>query len=301
MGSQQLELSVIIPSFKTEALVLQKSLRALVEAKGDRSGVELILVESTPEFQDDSLEEFKRAGVRILRPDQRLLAGAARNLGAKEARSQALGFVDADCMVDQDWIERALDLSRRFDLVTGFIDCEAGYAGWPLALHLWEFNEFIGAQLGFARFPVSCNMLIRKDLLNSLGGFPSDWGSSQDLGLFRNQDFTDSRFIPDLKVTHQLHLESPQEIAEKVSRMGFWRGYCDRDLTKRLRITKGLYRVLFPIWGLCCFGIVLWRMFRTRSPFRAKAFKVIRPLFILCWQWGIAFNGGFRDRGKGRA
>ena len=66
---------------------------------------ELIVVDDGS--SDGSPERARAAGARVLESGGRRGPGAARNLGAGEARGDYLFFLDADCEVHTDTLARA--------------------------------------------------------------------------------------------------------------------------------------------------------------------------------------------------
>lgn len=71
---------------------------------------ELIVVDDGS--TDDSAERARALGARVLQTTGRRGPGAARNLGARAARGRYLLFLDADCEVHPDTLERAAAVLR---------------------------------------------------------------------------------------------------------------------------------------------------------------------------------------------
>lgn len=85
---------------------------------------------------DDATADIVRRSfpeVRLLRSDQRLSPGAARNAGIASARGDVVAFLAADCVPEPDWLRRRLAAHRAgHRLVAGYVDSEArpGLVGW---------------------------------------------------------------------------------------------------------------------------------------------------------------------------
>lgn len=104
-----MRVSVIVASYRPPG-TLCRCLRSLRSQRTDLEH-EVIVVESSA---DGTAEAVRRdfPGVRLIAPAERLHPGGARNRGAEAARGEILAFVDADCRVEPDWLER-LDAAHR--------------------------------------------------------------------------------------------------------------------------------------------------------------------------------------------
>ncbi len=65
---------------------------------------------------DNTREIAKKYGARVLRDDSMNVSGL-RNLGAKQASGNVLAFVDADCIVSEDWLTHAAQYVEEKDIV----------------------------------------------------------------------------------------------------------------------------------------------------------------------------------------
>lgn len=97
-------LSVVVP-VRNGGEVLERCLSALAASRLDRERWELLVVDDGS--TDDSAERAHRYTPDVLRvADGPRGPGAARNLGAREARGRILVFVDADVCVHADALTR---------------------------------------------------------------------------------------------------------------------------------------------------------------------------------------------------
>src|SRR5918996_3411722 len=98
-----MKLSVVIPTWNRAHLVCEAIDSALNQRPGD---VEIIVVDDAS--NDDTTEVLTRIygdRIRLLRLNQRLGAGAARNAGVALARAEFVGFLDSDDV----WLPGKLD------------------------------------------------------------------------------------------------------------------------------------------------------------------------------------------------
>lgn len=100
-------LSVIIPAYN-EAISIGRCLQSLRNQNCSQKNYEVIVVDN--ESTDATPEIAKNYNVKLL-ARQAGNVGRMRNLGAQHAQGTVLAFIDADCVVDPDWISRAIQLS----------------------------------------------------------------------------------------------------------------------------------------------------------------------------------------------
>lgn len=96
------QVSVIIPAFNEEK-VIGDCLQSLLDQSYENQ--EIIIVDDGS--TDRTPEVVKKFAVKILQQNH-MGAGAARNLGAKEAKGEILVFVDADMVFDEQFIAKLI-------------------------------------------------------------------------------------------------------------------------------------------------------------------------------------------------
>ena len=96
-----MKISVIIPTYNEEK-VIGKCLESL--SKQTYKDLEVIVVDDGS--TDETLSKIK--GIKVLKEEHKG-PGAARNLGAKEAKGEILVFVDADMTFEPDFIEKLVE------------------------------------------------------------------------------------------------------------------------------------------------------------------------------------------------
>lgn len=122
-------------------------------------------------------------GVTVLHSPRRLYAGAARNRGLEIATTDWVAFVDEDVIVDDGWHAALIEVITRDDA-----DCIVGSIGYAESggywgMSLW-FAEFSSVHPYRAPRPIpsgaSANLAVRRELLNSIGGFCEDLATGED-------------------------------------------------------------------------------------------------------------------------
>jgi GT2 family glycosyltransferase len=114
MNDRVMDTAIVIPTYERVAVLLE-TLRALAKVSYPSGQWEAVVVDdgSRPETLATIDAWIKEAGapVRLLRQAHRGPA-AARNLGAREAAGSVLIFLDNDCLVPPEFIERHLHVLR---------------------------------------------------------------------------------------------------------------------------------------------------------------------------------------------
>ncbi len=170
---------------------------------------------------DGTADRADGPGVRVLRQPRRGGSYAARNRALGEARGQVLAFTDADCTPTATWLTEGLAaLERGADLVAGHI--EVPLPSRPTIAALVDRVRFLDqeryATTGFA---ATANLLVRRALVEELGGFNGRLRSGGDLefGLRARAAGASVVYAPEAVVLHDSRDTLP-ELARKAFRIG---------------------------------------------------------------------------------
>lgn len=190
------KLSIIIPCYNEEKTI-RSCLESILNQSTARENYEIIVVDNGSKDNSFSIASETSDKV-ILAPNKKV--GAVRNLGALESTSSWIAFVDADCSIDHDWIERALRLIK--------VRPEATFGGGiilPESTNWIERNWLLQSELGnvLPRELIGCSIVIeRNKFLNNR--FNEDLSSGEDSELSqRLRKNSESVYITrELNVTH---------------------------------------------------------------------------------------------------
>lgn len=195
-------ISVVIPSYNSTAHILN-CLDSIYQQKTDLP-YEVIVVDSSEEDIGPFIHA-KYPGVLVEHTGRRVYPGTARNRGVELSEGNVIAFVDSDCIVDEDWLERIYQVHHDSGAVVGG-PIRNGYPLHPVATaeYLMEFGEFLPERKrGKVDFLPSCNFSIDRKVFERVGGFP-DYITSEDV-LFsyaltnHNQTIL---FEPTIAITH---------------------------------------------------------------------------------------------------
>jgi glycosyltransferase involved in cell wall biosynthesis len=136
---------------------------------------EIVVVDSSEDDTAALLYE-RYPQVKVIRSEQRLYPGEARNIGVKSASGSIIAFIDADCIACDKWLET---IRQKHEL--GYVAIGGAIVngnpqstlGW--AEYLLEFTEFLpSSPLREVRTIPTCNISYKKtDVFERYGLFPS--------------------------------------------------------------------------------------------------------------------------------
>ena len=286
------DISFVVPSYRSH-LTIAATLRS-IQAQGSELRHEVIVVDSSPEPLPADLAELC-SNLRLLRQSQRLSAAAARNLGAARARGEWLAFVDADAMLERDWLGTLLSEIRvRPGAVVGGRVANAdpqGDAG--CVLHWLEFSEFLPGLRGGPRdFLSTSNLLLRRESFLATQGFDERLKMSEDSAFCRGYPGV-VIFCSETGVLHQ-HRQEWAAVLTHLNQLGYWGGVYRRLYRVAgsfLGRWPGLSRLL-PLWRL---PRIVWRVCSHRPAEALRCLRLLPSLGRGLRAWSRGFERGLRD------
>lgn len=149
----------------------------------------------------------------------------ARNRGAKLARGECFAFTDSDCIPDHQWLMKAKRCfeEQKCDLIGGRIDLFKEEQGSEWAYIYEKYTAFSQSKNMMNGHIVTANLIVKKDVFDSLDGFDhslksgGDWNFSKramDAG-FKLQ------YADDVVVKHPAR-KSIKAIIKKQKRFAAW-------------------------------------------------------------------------------
>ncbi len=176
--------SVIIPTYNEEKLI-RKCLLSL--RNQSLKPLEIIVVDGS---STDSTVSIVREIADIVLIEKRRRVGYARNLGASRARGELLAFIDADTIVEKNYIEKVthyFNEKRQVQAAGGYLlplDNDVDYRlFWVYSNLVKLFSWF---NLGWFS---GTNVVYRKNFFKKIGGFPPNLVLSEDIILSLTASF----------------------------------------------------------------------------------------------------------------
>ncbi|NOT55538.1 MAG: glycosyltransferase [Deltaproteobacteria bacterium] len=209
--------SVIIPAHNEEKM-LGALLASLAVLQFPRERLQIIVVDH--ESSDATADVARQGGAQVVTKKGGTIS-SVRNCGAAVASGQVLAFVDADCTVAEDWINKALP---------HLSDSTVGLVGSPYLMpahpQTWvrkvlQKQADVRPRLSAAKWLPAGNMFIRRDVYWESSGFDESLTTCEDVDLcFRiSQRY---RVIADADI-RCWHYGEPKNLRE-VFRKELWRG-----------------------------------------------------------------------------
>lgn len=176
--------SVAVPVYEQPDL-LREALESV--ASQTLTNVEVVVVDDASEINlEPVLDEFEIRTV-FVRHETNRGAAAARNTGINAANGEFIAFLDADDLWNRSKLERQLGVfecaSNSLGLVyTGFVQYETDGREW---VHYPEARgEIYEAELERDRIHPTSTVMVRRDILQDVGGFDASLPSRQDYDLW---------------------------------------------------------------------------------------------------------------------
>jgi mycofactocin glycosyltransferase len=163
-------ISVVIPCYR-HAEDLARCLNGLAGQESEARW-EVIVVNSAAD--PAVAAAATRGGARLVESQTRLLPGQARNFGAAHALGELLAFIDADCVPEAGWLaaaRAAVEAGAR--LASGPVLHAKPLHPIAVSDNLLQFADFPPNRPdGPARYFAGCNLAIRREDFEAVGGFP---------------------------------------------------------------------------------------------------------------------------------
>ncbi|SNB55494.1 Glycosyltransferase, GT2 family [Marinobacter sp. es.042] len=249
-------LSIIIPVFN-EQRYIGSCLDSIFQNDIERHFYEVIVVDNGS--VDDTVAIVNRYEVSLW-VDEASNVGGVRNYGAKKAVGENLVFLDADCVIDEGWISRAVGrISKSKNNVYGGQYLLRENPSW--LEKNWVLND--NSETVEQTTLVGGCIVIPKEIFDDAGGFDERLVSGEDSELtnrLRRQGYV-VEIDPALSV---IHLGYPATVVEFLRRQiwhsldyirNFPKSLFDKVFLVTLVFIVGFFFIFFAIfWGPYCFG-----------------------------------------------
>jgi glycosyltransferase involved in cell wall biosynthesis len=242
--------SFVIPA-RNEEKIIGTCLDAIGKLACERRLWECILVDNGSADATEEIASARGARVFVV-PDGTI--SRLRNLGAKKAKGDFLAFIDADCVIDKDWLRNALP--RFQDPAVGCVgshpdipeECSWVQKAWNVQTRRKRCVEEVD-------WLPSMNMLVRKDAFVDSGGFDESLITCEDVDFCYRLKKRKYKIISDCSV-RAIHFGEARTVLE-FFRKERWRGQSNL----RGLLLHGIYLRELPSLALPVFYLILMAFF----------------------------------------
>ncbi len=171
--------SIVVPTLNEEKFIGQ-CLQALQNQTVARERYEVIVSDSSS--TDATVQIAKKYADKIV-ICKRHSAGFGRNFGARHANSELLGFVDADTIVEKNWVAALREGLDKGIACTGPVDAlEKDSLRLRLFFRWWGLQSRLSVMASYPIFP-GFNFGVRKKEFDRVAGFSTRNITTEDIEL----------------------------------------------------------------------------------------------------------------------
>ena len=250
--------SIIIPA-KNEEKYLPLCLDSIQRLDYPKEAMEVIVVDNGS--TDRTREIAQLFGATLLRDDTKHVSGL-RNFGAKSAKGEILAFLDADCMVEADWLRAAARYFDENDVVAwGAPPGIPENATWvQSSWYLIRKKKMVIQEVDWLE---SMNLFVEKVIFLKAGGFNENLITCEDVD-FSYRLASHGKIVADTSI-RAIHLGEAATLGQ-FWRKELWRGMGNFQGLRHHGLTwKELPSIMIPAY----FSIILMAfIFSLAMPYR---------------------------------
>jgi glycosyltransferase involved in cell wall biosynthesis len=215
----EVRFSVVIPVLNARGY-LHSCLDSLLKAAARHSRVDVVIVDngSTDGSYELLISEYAHTAMILQLKNANV--GKIRNFGAAATSSQYLTFIDADCVVNEDYFLEAETVLKNVDCAaTGCTYQLPGESQWiEETWHKLHDRQ----EDGYVPYINAGNLIIRREIFEAVGGFDDELISGEDAHL--GQKLLSSGYrLYETKRVAAVHLGNPKSMSQFLRRE-IWHG-----------------------------------------------------------------------------
>ncbi len=201
--------SIIIP-VRDQPEHLVECLKSLEKLDYPRDRLEIIVVDDGSE--KEAAQIITSPDIKVIRQEESRGQAVCRNLGAEQANSDILAFIDADCVAGEKWLKEIVPFFRASEVgaVGGYVDGYYNrsfldrYEKVATSLNIGERLILEGKNESSFYVPTA-NLLVTREAFRETGGFKAGMHLGEDVDFcwrLRNLGYT-LVYIPFGRVAHK--------------------------------------------------------------------------------------------------
>lgn len=213
-----MQLSIIIPA-KNEAFFLPDCLIKVHQAIQKWGGAaEIILIDNGS--QDDTRKIAASNGCLVFEQVWGNIS-SLRNRGAYEAKGAFLAFLDADCLVDENWINCCLKHFENEKIAAVGTRAVPDFQNATWVEKAWFYLVSGAKRPDFVEWLGTSNIFVRSEVFKQVGGFNENLETGEDVEL--SYRIRENYLICLEKDVHTIHLRESKTLVDLFKRE-LWRG-----------------------------------------------------------------------------
>jgi glycosyltransferase involved in cell wall biosynthesis len=281
----QVIVSFIIPTLNVEEY-LPQCLGAIQRQATSEGKLEIIVVDNGS--TDKSIQYAQEYGATVYSAPGKTVA-AVRNIGAAHSRGLFLAFVDADCVIGDQWLENGLK---------HFNDPQVSAAGAPTTItenatwvgRYWFLNNQGKRGKKKTAWLPSANMIVRSSAFDEIGGFNEALITCEDSDIGYRLSYKYIIISDPLIVS--IHLREPKTVRQFYEKEK-WRGQGNfQGLLAHGIVWDDVPSLLFPLYYLLVFlltpFLVGWSLLsKGMGPAAVSILLILGPIVLLSLQTTI--------------
>ncbi|MFC1658442.1 glycosyltransferase [Candidatus Omnitrophota bacterium] len=225
--------SIIIPAFNEEKYI-GSCLESITQLDYPRQLMEVIVVDNGSTDKTAAIAKSFDCRLEVL---PSVNVAALRNKGAGIAKGEVLFFLDADCIVSQNWVREALSVLERPEVgvvgSTHYLTPQK--SSW--VEEAWKYNR--RSREGFVSWVSSKNLIIKKAYFEKLSGFEQNLSSSEDWEFCLRMHKELGLRVYSSSVVAVTHCKLRETLAD-FFRKELWYG---REILKIFFVSKGKFKM----------------------------------------------------------
>lgn len=282
------DITVVIPAYEYCPFLPSIIQRLLEQTTLPKS---IIVVHTGPHDPTEPIGTLSTS-VQVIHQNERLLAGAARNIGIARSQTEWVAFLDADVMPDKNWCGEIVEAvnDNAGQVFCGALGVERSGGYWGLCLWYIEFGS-VHPYMPSRRMEnaPSANMFARRELLQDCGGFPEHYQPGEDAALqltMRDRGFP-LHFVADALAFHH-NLPGFAHYQNHLKKLGSFSAY-----VRKKQNLRGSFAARNPLAAIALlparFAQISYRVFRYGVGSRKQYLSLVPGILIGLLLWNIGF------------
>lgn len=268
-------ISIIIPALNEESYIRQ-CLKAINDMDFREDQYEVIVVDNGSFDATIEIAESFKAQV-LIKLDGTI--GSLRNYGAKHARGDIIGFIDADCQVEKDWLKNAVKHLDNPEVAA--VGSRLDHIGNTWVSKCWSLMHSEKKTNGEVDWLPSGNMIVVRKYFDELEGFDEKLTTSEDYDLCLRLRLKGYKIFSDPKI-NSIHLAPPKTLFEFYKKE-IWHGQEMLNTFSKKKVSSAFIYAIFYL--ICIIGMLLgFTLSLTIGNhsvlFLSVSTSVIAPLFL---------------------